>query len=448
MHKRRRFAAVAAAVTLVSIGALPTAGAAAAAPVASASAGAPALTTDSPVSVGLAGGPAEFTTGAAPVELTATFTNHADHTVTAQAQFVIADVNSGILESEVALQVQAPGAPWQSAVLHAGANVGAAFELTPGDSRMSLNAGESVVYRLRLSFVAGAHTGVATAALSTAVTDPSLPPEQRVSNPRDNGIRFTVVAPGGPADPIAPAAPTLDVEGVPAVIVAGASPQTFRATVTNHSGRDLRFLPSLGLRATGPLTVPQTHAEFQDAGGAWLPASEDASGGPNDGRLTLLLKTGDKSTDVVELHDGESRTIALRLAFAADAPLGAASVALTGWSLALGNSTATPVEAGSAEAGFMLVAATGTPTASPPAGVVPAPTVTATVTATATATASAPGSPPAPAATVVAQAADLAHTGGASGAVPLAVGGTATAAVGVGMLVGLRRRQGARRTGA
>lgn len=477
--QHRSFLALAATATLVSGAALASAPAALAAPSAPRSTQGPqgpgsTRAQSGPVSITLDGLPGTFTAGAAPAEFTATLRNSADHAVDATTGFTLADVNSGIKETQLKLEFQAPGATqWKSALLSPGQRVGAVWELDTFATRISVPAGASVTYRLRLAVTADAVGGAATAGFRAVVSDPTLPPEQRISSPSSEYGRFTIAPVGGPSTPppaTAPGPAELSVEGVPGSFTAGGQAKPFKLVVANHSGKDIHVLPEVTVQVEHPLPADVVRLEFRTPQGEWLaarPRSED----PATGRLHLGLSSGNKEADLVDLRDGASRTIDVRLAFAGDAPVGTASVLLTGYSLPEGGGLG--VTTSSRAVGFTVVAPSGSGTPSAPAS--PTPTVTVTTTATPTGaasppaapapvatspsaaavvaavqvTGSAPGHPADAAAPAPAPTSTLASTGGGSSSAPMAITGATAIAMGVGTLgiLVVRRRQRARHLG-
>ncbi|MEV0537425.1 hypothetical protein [Kitasatospora sp. NPDC050463] len=476
--QHRGFLALAATATLVSGAALASAPAALAAPSAPRSTQGPqgpgsTRAQSGPVSITLDGLPGTFTAGAAPVEFTATLKNSADHAVDATTGFTLADVDSGIKETQLKLEFQAPGSTqWKSALLSPGQRVGAVWELDTFATRISVPAGASVSYRLRLAVTADAVGGTATAGFRAEVSDPTLPPEQRLSNPFSEYGRFTIVPAGRPSTPSPAPAPGLadpSVEGVPVSFTAGGEAKPFKLVVANHSGKDIRVLPEVTFQSARTLPVDGVRLDFQTPAGEWLAATPWVQEFPT-GQLTLALRSGDKEADVIHLRDGASRTINVRLAFAGDAPLGGDSVLLTAYSLPEGGGAG--VGASSRALQFTVVAPSGSGTSSGPAS--PMPTVTVTATATPTGAASPPAAPapvatspsavalvasvqvtgsapdrPAVAAPAPVPTSTLASTGGGSSSAPMAITGATAIAMGVatlGILV-VRRRQQARRLG-
>ncbi|MEU6233548.1 hypothetical protein [Kitasatospora sp. NPDC047058] len=255
--QHRSILALAAAAALAGGGALVSAPAALAVPVSAQSAGV-GQNQSGPVSITLSGLPGSFTAGAAPVEFTATLQNSADHAVDAMTGLTVADVDSGIKETQLKLEYQAPGGTqWKDATLRPGERVGAVWELDTFATKVSVPAGGSVTYRLRLAVAADARGGTATAGFRATVSDPTLPPEQRVSTPFSEYGRFTVVPAGGPATPSVPApgVPDVKVEGVPASFTAGGEAKRFRLVVGNHSGKDVRVLPEVAVQGTNPISA-------------------------------------------------------------------------------------------------------------------------------------------------------------------------------------------------
>ncbi|MFJ9953032.1 hypothetical protein [Kitasatospora sp. NPDC091207] len=479
--QHRGLLALAATATLVSGTVLASAPAALAAPSTARSTQSPPGTRaqSAPVSITLDGLPRTLTAGAAPVEFTATLRNSADHAVDATTGFTLADVNSGIKETQLRLEFQAPGSgQWKAALLGPGQSVGAVWELDTFATRISVPAGASVGYRLRLAVTAGAVGGTATAAFRAVVSDPTLPPEQRISNPFSEYGRFTIVPVGGPNSPTpapAPGPAELSVEGVPASFTAGGQGRPFKLVVANHSGKDVRVLPEVTLQTEGPLPADVVRLEFRTPEGGWLPATTRQED-PATGQLNFGLGTGDKEADLVRLRDGASRTIEVRLTFAEGAPLGGASVLLTGHSLPEGAGLAVTTSGRAVRFTVAAPSASGTPSAPPspsasptppapaattaaapastppaPAPVAPSPSTAAVVPAAQVAGA-APSQPAAAAAPAVAPVpapeAGLASTGGGSSSAPMAITGAMAIGMGVGtlgVLVAKRRRRRAHR---
>ncbi|MFE2723773.1 hypothetical protein [Kitasatospora sp. NPDC059327] len=479
--QHRGLLALAATATLVSGTALASAPAALAAPSTARSTQSPQGTRaqSAPVSITLDGLPGTVTAGAAPVEFTATLRNSADHAVDATTGFTLADVNSGIKETQLKLEFQAPGSgQWKAALLGPGQQVGAVWELDTFATRISVPAKASVSYRLRLAVTAGAAGGTATAAFRAVVSDPTLPPEQRISNPFSEYARFTVLPAGGSNTPTpapAPGPAELSVEGVPVSFTAGGQGRPFKLVVANHSGKDIRVQPEVTVQVEGPLPADAVRFEFLTPDGGWLPAiarQED----PAPGQLHFGLVTGDKEGDLVRLRDGASRTIEVRLAFTEDAPLGSASVQLTGHSLPEGSGLAATTSSRAVRFTVAAPSASGTPSAPPSPSASPAAPAPATPTAPAAAstppaaapvapsqttaavvaagqvTGAAPSQPAAAAAPAAAPVpvpeAGLASTGGGSSSAPMAITGAMAIGMGVGtlgVLVAKRRRQRAHR---
>ncbi|MED7952217.1 hypothetical protein ACFVYP_11045 [Kitasatospora sp. NPDC058201] len=491
--QHRRSLALAAAATLVSGAALAAAPAASALPrpakadtVRSAQGqGVPGPGVQeqrSPVTVTLDGFPRGFTAGGLAAEFTATLRNSADHAVDVTTGFTVANGDSGIRETQLRLEFQPPGgAQWKPATPNPGAAVGATWTLDAFNSRLSLPAGGSATYRLRLAVTADAPAGRATAALNAVVSDPTLPPENRISSASSPFSEFVTTAAGGSATPTpapAPGVPFLALDAVPVSFTAGGEAKPFRLSLTNRSGKEIAFLPELTFRGRALPTAEGTRLEFQTAEGEWLPAVDQGSSAA--GRLTLTLRTGDKDSGLVRLRDGESRTVNVRLAFAQDVPAGVLSLVFTGLSLPQGGgngsgATATssavditvagaapstpqapqaaPSTVGTApvaEPTAPSVAPAGPPAATAPAvGLAavtsPAPSTSAPVVQAADATPTAPAAP-APAVTVTVAAAplppaDLATTGGDSFNAPMAITGGTAIAMGIGTLLVAHRRQ-------
>ncbi|MCX4685923.1 hypothetical protein OG401_16705 [Kitasatospora purpeofusca] len=448
----------------------------------------------SPVTVTVAGFPGTLAAGGPAAEFTATLHNSADHAVDVTTGFVVANVDAGIRENQLTLGYQSPGgASWKPATLAPGAGTGATWNLDTFATRLSLPAGASATYRLRLAVTADAPAGRATAGFTAVVADPTLPPETRITEAASPQREFTVTAGGPTGTPTtapAPGVPYLGLDAVPGSFTAGAEPKPFRLTLTNRSGKDVAFLPELTFRGKTLPAAEAVRLEFRSPDGEWLPAVDGGQGGAGgqggSGRLTLTLRTGDKEASLVRLRDGESRTLNVRLAFAQDAPAGVLSLLPTGNSLPTAGTGAGVPAAGSAvditvaaaapsavpstspaEPGGSPSAPAAPPAAEPPA---PAPTAPGVGLAAVTPSADPSGTPaavpvsevtqtppgtaavPAPAVTVTVAAppvpsVDLASTGGSSTNTPMAITGATSIAMGIGTLVVAHRRQRTRPAG-
>ncbi|MEV0187658.1 hypothetical protein AB0I39_03885 [Kitasatospora purpeofusca] len=496
--QHRRSLALAAAATLVSGAALTAAPGAAALSRSGGTGGAvlgapgpgtpgPVGTQErrSPVTVTVAGFPGTLAAGGPAAEFTATLRNSADHAVDVTTGFVVANVDAGIRENQLTLDYQSPGAAaWKSAALAPGAGTGATWNLDTFTTRLSLPAGASATYRLRLAVTAAAPVGRATAGFTALVADPTLPPETRITEAASPQREFTVTAAGptgSPSSAPAPGVPYLGLDAVPGSFTAGGEPKPFRLTLTNRSGKDVAFLPELTFRGKVLPAAEAVRLEFRAPDGEWLPAVDSGQGGA--GRLALTLRTGDREASLVRLRDGESRTLNVRLAFAQDAPAGVLSLLPTGNSLpAAGTGTGVPAT-GSAVDITVAAPAAAVPSAVPstppaeaggspsapvaaPAAEAPAPAATAPAVGLAAVTPSADPSgtaaavpvaevtqtspsaaaAPAPAVTVTVAAppgpsVDLASTGGSSTNTPMAITGATSIAMGIGTLVVAHRRQ-------
>ncbi|WBP88505.1 hypothetical protein [Kitasatospora cathayae] len=464
-NQSRRILAAAATAALVSGVALTSAPAALAAPItvgATQGTQAPA----SPVTVALSGLPGTVKAGGAPIEFTATLKNTADHQMDVLGStFVIGDTGIGSKPSQFKLEYQAPGGTqWQDA----GASGGIAGGLwdIARNAGPHLAAGAEVSYRLRLTVAADAPAGRVTPGFNSVVSDPILPPEQRISYAM-SGYQDVVIAPAvTPTTPATTPAATADVrlDGVPATFTAGAEAKPFKLVLTNNSGKDLRLVPAVVFQGQDILPSGTVRFEFQAPNGDWL---EGTPGGDSDHPAWLYqaLRTGSKDADVITLPKGGTRTINVRLAFTKDAPALAESlVAIAGTLPGAGESAA---EASSPKADFKIEAAaapTGTP-APTSSATTPAPVATDPSTAPAVPAAQVTTGAPSPAAdtaqtataqTDTAQAAaapvaatttQLAATGGGSSAAPMAITGATAIALGIGTLVVARRRNSAQSPG-
>ncbi|MFI8459588.1 hypothetical protein [Kitasatospora sp. NPDC085464] len=444
---QRSFLAATAAVTLASGLAVVEAPAVLAAPGAvAATQGAQAQ--PSPVTVALGGLPGTVEAGGAPVEFTVTLRNTADHQMDVPASsVVIGDTGTATKPSQFTLQYRSPGGTqWQDAKVRA-TNSGGLWDLDQ-PAQLHLAPGTEAVYRLRLTVAADTPAGRVTPGFSAVVSDPALPPEQRVSSAI--GFSDLVIAPAVTPTTAAPRpAATADVrlDGVPAAFTAGGEAKAFRLVFANTSGKDLRILPAIVFRGATELPSETVVFEFRTADGAWLEGTP-AGSSEHPGWLYLGLRTGDKSADVMALAKGETRTIDVRLSFTRDTPAMAQSLAALAGSLPGDGESGS--EASSPKADFTIVAAAGS-TATP------VPTVSATPTPTAPApsavavvpvvrTTSAAPSPAAGLPQVVTTAAPtpetrLASTGGGPSSAPMAITGAVAIALGVGTLVVARRRR-------
>ncbi|WP_406089722.1 hypothetical protein [Kitasatospora purpeofusca] len=440
----------------------------------------------SPVTVTVAGFPGTLTAGGPAAEFTATLRNSADHAVDVTTGFVVANVDAGIRENQLTLDYQSPGgASWKpAAALGTGAGTGATWNLDTFATRLSLPAGASATYRLRLAATADAPAGRVTGGFTAVVADPTLPPETRITEAASPQREFTVAAAvptGAPTTVPAPGVPYLGLDAVPGSFTAGGEPKPFRLTLTNRSGKDVAFLPELTFRGRTLPAAEAVRLEFRAPDGEWLPAVDSGQGG--SGRLALTLRTGDKEASLVRLRDGESRTLNVRLAFAQDAPAGVLSLLPTGNSLpVVGTGAGVPATGSAVDIAVAAPApaapsavpsappaeAGGSPSApaAPPAAEPPAPASTAPGVGLAAVTPSAdpsgtpaavpvsevtPTTPsaaavPAPAVTVTVAAppvpsVDLASTGGSSTDTPMAITGATSIAMGIGTLVVAHRRQ-------
>ncbi|MBP0454889.1 hypothetical protein J5Y04_36035 [Kitasatospora sp. RG8] len=405
-----------------------------------------------PVLITLDGFPGTLTAGAPAVEFTATLRNSADHEVATQSGFTVADVDAGIRETQLRLEFQAPGSTeWRTPRLHAGANVGAMWDLEAFGGEPHLPAGASVTYRLRLAVTADARGGRASALFRSTVSDPGLPAWQQPSYAISPLGSFTIAPVGTPTTPPpapvpVPGAPTLGMDGVPAMFTGGAPAQPFGLTIANHSGRDIRFLPQVGFQGNDALTAATTRLDFQTPGGEWLAATDEGQSEP--GQLRLTLRAGGRDLTVIALHDGESRTVNVRLSFTADVPNSTAQVLFTGSSIPLAPGGTEVRHSGpAADFGIAAAAAPGrSSTPVPPAAGPAAPAGARSETPASSGAAVVPvsrstGSVAGPAAVAAApQATKLASTGGGTKAEPMAITGATAVAMGVGLLVVAGRR--------
>ncbi|MET8623238.1 hypothetical protein ABZW30_05670 [Kitasatospora sp. NPDC004669] len=468
----RRLLAAAATAALVSGLALASAPAAVAAPTAGPTAtGSTAPTPGphgwaSPVVITTSGMPATVKAGTV-VELTSTLKNTADHQVDVTTGFVVTTVRgSGPRPSQLKLEYQRPGdTQWQNAKAQ-GTDAGGLWDLDPFATELHLAPGTEFTYRLRLTFAADAAPGPASAALSAVVSDPTLPPEQRGTPVWGGTPNFTVES-SNPTTPAPAGIPDVKVEGVPASFTAGGEAKPFKVVYGNHTGKDLRVVPTVVFEGEGLLRADMIKIEFQTQEGVWISGTPEWHDLPGS-QLGVQLLSGSKDADVIALANGETRTVNLRVAWTKGAPAAAESVFANGWSLAGpgGHESA----ATSPKVAFRIEAAAGgtdTPAPTSPATgaapTTPAATAdpsTAPAVPAVQATTGAPSPAAAveqsgdtvraaavPAAPVAGTGTQLASTGGGSSAAPMAITGATAIALGVGTMVVAHRRKGAQGTG-
>ncbi|MFI6153516.1 hypothetical protein ACIBCA_12545 [Kitasatospora sp. NPDC051170] len=454
--QHRRLLAVAAAATLVSGVALTSAPAAFAAPAAPGPTAPAPQGQASPVTVTVSGFPTTVKAGNA-VEFTATFKNTADHQMDATTSFSVASTSSALKQSQLKLEFQRPGGTqWQEAKPF-GLTSGGAWELDGSAAQLHLAPGAEAVYRLRLTFSADAAPGQASAAVSAAVTDPTVPAGQPSSSLASGGTpNFTVEPPDGPATPPTAGLPEIKVEGLPETFTAGGEAKAFKAVYTNRTGKDLRIVPAIVFQGEGVLRPDAVKLEFQTQDGKWLAATPTPDGDIPGTQLGVALATGNKADDVIPLPKGETRTVNLRLAFTKDAPVAAETVFANAYSLpgqgehqAGTSSPKAPFKIEAAATGGATTPATpapttpATPSTTDPAPATQAPVVPAAQSGTGAQGSSATGSSGTTATAASATGTDLASTGGGSSAAPMAITGATAIALGAGTLVVARRRMAA-----
>ncbi|MEE1788305.1 hypothetical protein PUR71_36220 [Streptomyces sp. SP17BM10] len=458
--------AVTAAATLASGLALATAPTASAAAGGTATAQAPQAPA-SPVTITM-NGPTTVKAGGGPVELTAVLKNTADHQVDAMTDFVVAGVlGDGLKQSQLKLEYQRPGGTqWQEArVNNTDAGGGGFWELDQLATRLQLASGTEAPYRLRLTVAADAPLVRFTARLGAVVSDPALPPEQRITQANGSSLSLTIAPPVTPSTPApTPAAkPEARLEGVPASFTAGGEARQFKLVYTNRTGKDLRVLPTVLFRGQAELPADVLRFEYEAPGGRWLEGRPGFDSG-HPGWLYTSRSTGDKNADVLDLPQGETRTVDVRLSFTENSP------AMAGALVPVESSEPGPGESPDTGYGpkvdFTVSAAAGTPdptrtptpTATAAAPGVPAgtPSVAPVVPVLPIAQPTAPtqsqamgpqavAAPPAATDTRFASTGGgrLASTGGGSSAAPMAITGATAIALGLGTLVVARRRKGA-----
>ncbi|MFH8382720.1 LPXTG cell wall anchor domain-containing protein [Kitasatospora sp. NPDC018058] len=462
----RRLLAAAATATLVSGLTLASAPAVHAAPTAGTETQGPQVQF-SPVTVAFSGMPSTVKAGGAPTEFTAILKNTADHQMDVLGSvFTIADT-IGSKPSQFKLEYQAPGGTqWRDAEARGGIN-GGVWDI---DRNVGphLAAGSEAAYRLRLTVTADAPAGRVGAGFNAIVSDPTLPPEQRISNAMSGYPGLVIVPAVTPTTPASTPAATADVrlDGMPATFTAGGEAKPFKLVLTNNSGKDIRLVPAVVFQGQAVLPSGTVTFEFQGPNGEW---AEGAPGGDSDhpAWLYIALRAGSKDAAVITLPKGGTRTINVRLAFTKDTPvLSDSLVAIAG---SLPGTDESAAEAFSPKVDFTIEAAagpTGIPAPTSPATsaapTTPAATAdpsTAPVVPAAQATTGAPSpaaaveqtgdtarAAAAPAAPAAGTGAQLASTGGSSSA-PTAITGATAIALGVGTLVVARRRRGAQGAG-
>ncbi|MER6298165.1 hypothetical protein ABT247_01155 [Kitasatospora sp. NPDC001539] len=412
----------------------------------------------SPLTVTTTGFPTAVPAGGT-VEFGSTLRNTADHQLDVTTDFVVATFGAGVQENQLHLQVRKPGsAQWQDATLRPGSTTGARWDLDPFATELHLAAGAEAAYGLRLTFAADATPGQASAALTAVVTDPTLPPEQRVSQAFGGTPAFTVVPVGGPSTPAPVGLPDVKVEGMPAAFTAGGGAKTFTVVYGNRTGTDLRVVPAIVFQGEVPLRAAMARLEFRTQAGAWVagtPGGPDGSELPTT-QLEMDLRSGSKEADVLVLPSGQSRTVELRLAWTADTPATAESILAGGYSLA--GPGGTERGASSPKVGFRIEAAAPSATTPPAASQAQATGPTTAPAAQITTAAPSPEAgttQPAPgsgararpaAAPAAATDTRLATTGGTPSSAPMAITGAMAIALGLATLIVARRRNATRRT--
>ncbi|MEV7772188.1 LPXTG cell wall anchor domain-containing protein [Kitasatospora sp. NPDC086791] len=445
--RQSRFLAATAAVTLASGVAVVEAPAVFAASGA-VTAGQGTQVQSSPVTVALGGVPGTVTAGGAPVEFTATLRNTADHQLDVPSSvFVIGDTGTGIKQSQFKLEYQSPGGTqWQDAKVTA-ASTGGLWQLDRPNV-LHLVAGTEAVYRLRLTVAADAPAGRVAPGFDAVVSDPALPPEQRVSQAMSGYSDLVVTSSATPTAPAPTPAATAEVrlDGMPTTFTAGGEAKPFKLVLTGNRAKDLRVLPAIVFQGATELPSENVKFEFRTADGGWLEGTP-GSNSEHPGWLYFGLRTGDKNADVLALPKGGSRTIEVRLSFTRDTPATAQTLAaLVGSMPGEGESGS---EASSPKADFTITAAAGsTPTPPPTFSAAPVPTASLPSTGPVVPVAEVTSAAPSPAAvgpqavTAAAPAPEprLASTGGTT-AQPMAITGAVAIALGVGTLVVARRRR-------
>ncbi|MFE5582046.1 LPXTG cell wall anchor domain-containing protein [Kitasatospora sp. NPDC056531] len=407
----------------------------------------------SPVVITTSGFPTTVTAGSA-VEFTSTLKNTADHQLDAMTGFGVSSAATGLRQSQLKLEYQRPGSTqWQDAKANNG-DLGGFWELDQFATALHLAAGAEATYRLRLTFAADATPGQAAAALDAMVSDPTLPTEQRVTQASGGTPNFTIVS-SSPNTPVPVGLPDVKVQGVPASFTAGGEAKPFKVVYGNHTGKDLRIVPTIVFQGEGMLRADMVKIEFQTRAGDWIGGTPEWHDLP-DSQLGVRLLSGSEDADVIALPNGETRTVNLRLAWTKGAPAAAESVFANGWSLAGpgGHDSA----ATSPKVAFRIEAAagsTGIPAPTSPATdaapTTPAATADPSAAPAALVTTAAPnpaaGSAQAAAAPAAATSPRLASTGGDSSSAPMAITGAMAIALGLGTLVVARRRKGAQGAG-
>ncbi|MFG2842536.1 LPXTG cell wall anchor domain-containing protein [Kitasatospora sp. NPDC048296] len=405
----------------------------------------------SPVVITTSGFPTTVTAGSA-VEFTSTLKNTADHQLDVTTGFSVAAAGSGLKPSQLKLEYQRPGSTqWQDGKA-SNVDTGGFWQLDEVATQLHLAAGAEATYRLRLTFTADAAPGWTSAGLTATVSDPTLPPEQRFTQASGGAPNFTVVS-STPTTPAPVGLPDVKVEGVPASFIAGGEARPFKVVYGNHTGKDLRIVPTIVFQGEGLLRADMVRIEFQTQAGDWIAGTPEWHDLPGS-QLGVRLLTGSNDADVIALPNGETRTVNLRLAWTTAAPAAAESVFANGWSL--GGPGRPERAATSPKAAFRIEAAagsTGTPAPASPATdadaapATPAATTDPSAAPAALVTTAAPN-PTAGSAPAAATSTRLASTGDDSSSAPMAITGAMAIALGIGTLVVARRRnaaQGARK---
>lgn len=347
--------------------------------------------------------------------------------------------------------------------------------------------------RRRIAFAAAttlASTAVLVAA-PLASAEPTPPPSASASGSPSASASVSASDTGAAvSDKKSDATPQVRVQGVPSKVVAGGDAALFTVTITNNTATDIYYVPFVQVSndLKNPNGVLQNNGfdlQFRRPKAKdWQPTNIPA-GIPtflNNPHLLGPVDDQGQPTDgsVYFLKVGQSLSFKMKLNLPADAPLGSAQASfVTLWSGTVDGQPSSTLDqfAISKPDWFCIVKPKPTPptpsqsvTSSPPAtsSTTPPPPVTPTGSKSSsnsgpvgtpspsdsTAPTTFPVAPPKPVTLPVAPGAaqvavsdaladqkSLAFTGGGSDATPIAIGGAAAVALGVGTLVALRRRK-------
>ncbi|MFI9269836.1 hypothetical protein ACIGXM_03830 [Kitasatospora sp. NPDC052896] len=180
----------------------------------------------------------------------------------------------------------------------------------------------------------------AQGALAVTGTSPSAKPSNaRHVAPTAAPSLSADATPGPDASPTAAdagtpvtAEPTLKVQGLARQVTAGGGATEFSVSLTNQTGSDLVFYPTVGLATRdGQLDLSTLSLDYRYRKGGWRPATIS----PNDSELLVLDSLDDSGepagSGLQFVPAGQSITIQLRLKLPADARTGPAAASFVAY---------------------------------------------------------------------------------------------------------------------